>query len=316
MLAFERGDLDVLDVRYDLALMVVDEAGRLRPSYAGRGVRLERETELALSYAYFNMDDPVIGGYTPVKIALRRAICAAYSIGEEIRVIRQGQATPATQPIPPDVPGHVPGRKPAMTYDPALARALLDRFGYKDRDGDGYRELPDGGALVLNIASEPDQTSRLFDELWQRSQQAVGIKVRFRKEKWPELLKLAHAGQLQFWELALSGGIADAYMLQFYGPSAGVANLARFRNAEFDALLRRSRGVADLGERTQLYAKMIDIVAAYNPWCPKAFRIANSLVAPRVIGYRKNPYYPIHPWQYLDVDAPRGQATSRAARAN
>jgi ABC-type oligopeptide transport system substrate-binding subunit len=65
LLAFDRGDLDLLDVRYDLALKVIDEAGRLRPSYASRGVRVERATELALAYSFFNMEDPVVGGYAP-----------------------------------------------------------------------------------------------------------------------------------------------------------------------------------------------------------------------------------------------------------
>jgi oligopeptide transport system substrate-binding protein len=301
LFAFDRGDLDLLDIRYDLALKVVDEAGNLRPSYATRGIRLARATELALSYSFFNMEDPVVGGYAPDKIALRRAVCTAYDIGEEIRIIRQGQAMPATQPIPPDVIGHVPGRKPATAYDPELARALLDRFGYKDRDGDGYRELPDGRPLTLEIASEPDQTSRLFDELWQRSLKSVGIRVRFRKQKWPDLNKAAHAGQLQFWELALSSSIADYYMQQFYGPSAGAANLARFRNADFDALFRRSRSIAGDDERRQAYARMIDIVAAYDPWCPKAFRISNTAVAPWIRGYAKNAYYPIDPWHFLDV---------------
>ena len=41
LLAFDRGELDLLDVRYDLALKVVDEAGRLRPALAARGVRVE-----------------------------------------------------------------------------------------------------------------------------------------------------------------------------------------------------------------------------------------------------------------------------------
>ena len=302
LLAFDRGESDLLDVRYDLALKVVDEAGRLRPSYASRGVRLERATELSLAYSFFNMDDPVVGGYSPEKIALRRAICSAYNTDEEIRIIRQGQGTLATQPIPPDVAGHVPGLKPQTPHDPALARALLDRFGYKDRDGDGYRELPDGRPLVLQIASTPDQTSRLFDELWQRSLQTVGIKVEFFKQKWPDLFKAAHAGKLQFWELGMTGGIADYYMQQFYGPSAGAANLARFRNSDFDSLFRQSRHVADPEERTNVYAKMTDLVAAYNPWCPLAFRISNTVIAPWVSGYKKNVYYFIHPWHYLDID--------------
>ena len=60
---------------------------------------------------------------------------------------------------------------------------LLDRFGYRDRNGDGFREMPDGAPLVIRIASEPDQTARQYDELWQRSLAAVGLKVEFQKQK-------------------------------------------------------------------------------------------------------------------------------------
>jgi oligopeptide transport system substrate-binding protein len=35
------------------------------------------------------MKDPVIGGYTPEKIALRRAIIMGFDVDEEIRVIRK-----------------------------------------------------------------------------------------------------------------------------------------------------------------------------------------------------------------------------------
>ena len=38
------------------------------------------------------MEDPVVGGYTKDKVALRRAIGMAYNVDEEIRVLRQGQA--------------------------------------------------------------------------------------------------------------------------------------------------------------------------------------------------------------------------------
>jgi len=41
------------------------------------------------------------------------------------------------------VAGHSNGFSANVKYDPQTAKALLDRFGYKDRDGDGYRETPD-----------------------------------------------------------------------------------------------------------------------------------------------------------------------------
>ena len=54
------------------------DKGQLRSDYARRGVKLHRQTEPSLSFVFFNMDDPVVGGYTPEKIALRRAMVMGY----------------------------------------------------------------------------------------------------------------------------------------------------------------------------------------------------------------------------------------------
>ncbi len=39
----------------------------------------------------------------------------------------------------------------AIEYNPASANKLLDEIGMRDRDGDGFRELPNGKKIVLNI---------------------------------------------------------------------------------------------------------------------------------------------------------------------
>ena len=57
---------------------------------------LERDVQPSITFAFFNMEDPVVGGYTPEKIALRRAIGMAYNTEEEIRIIRQGQGRSPT----------------------------------------------------------------------------------------------------------------------------------------------------------------------------------------------------------------------------
>ncbi len=111
LLMFNARQVDMLDVPGDVAPKMIDSRGSLLPEFAARGIRLERAAELAVTFAYFNMEDPVVGGHSPEKIALRRAICSAYNLPDEIRVIRNGQARTATQPIPPDVEGHVPGYK-------------------------------------------------------------------------------------------------------------------------------------------------------------------------------------------------------------
>ena len=167
LLAFNNNELDLVDVPRDLVTRVLDDNNRLLPAYAKQGVTLQRAQEAGLAFfAYFNMNDPVVGGYTPEKIALRRALLMGYNPAELIQVGLQGQGIVANQPIPPEVPGHVAGLKNSTPYDPALARALLDKFGYKDRDGDGFRELPDGKPLVLSMGSAPTGENRIRDELW------------------------------------------------------------------------------------------------------------------------------------------------------
>jgi ABC-type transport system substrate-binding protein len=302
LLMFNAGELDMLDVPGDVAPKMIDGRGNLLPEFAVRGIRLERATELSVSFTYFNMEDPVVGGYSPEKIALRRAICSAYNIADDIRVIRNGQALPATQPIPPDLEGHVPGYKGLSPYDPATARALLDKFGYRDRDGDGFRELPDGRPLTIHHLSLVGAAYRQMDDLWLKNMRDVGIRMDFQIQPFPEAFKAAHAGQLQFAGFGWSGDIADDFMRVFYGPYAGAGNLSRFRNAEYDALFDKSRRTADTAERSKVYEAMTKIVSAQAPWCTSVYRISNTVVAPRIRGYRKNAHYFLTPWEYLDID--------------
>jgi ABC-type transport system substrate-binding protein len=309
LLLFVSGEIDMLDVPGDVAPKLIDGEGGLLPEYAARGVRLERATELAVTFAFFNMEDPVVGGYSPDKVALRRAICSAYNTPAGIRVVRNGQALQATQPIPPDIDGHVAGFKSLSPYDPTSARALLDKFGYRDRNGDGYRELPDGRPLVIHQTSGVGAVYRQFDDLWQRSMREVGIRMDFQVQTFPESFKAAHLGKLQFAGFGWSGDIADDFMRNFYGPNAGASNLARFKSAEFDALYERSRRTADRAERNRLYEAMTKIVAAQAPWCIEAYRISNTVVAPQVRGYQKNVHYFVTPWQYLDLEPAQRRST-------
>jgi len=302
LLMFNGGQLDMLDVPGDVAPKLIDAKGNLLSEFAARGIRLERATELSVTFAYFNMEDPVVGGYTPEKIALRRAVCSAYNLPDEIRVIRNGQALPAAQPLPPDIEGHVVGYKGLSPYDPATARALLDKFGYRDRDGDGFRELPDGRPLTIHQMSYVGAVYRQYDELWQRSLREVGIRMEFQIQTFPEGFKAAHAGLLQFSSFGWNGDISDDFMRLFYGPYAGAGNLSRFKSPEYDALYEKSRRTANTAERNKLYEAMTKIVSAQAPWCTNVFRISSTVVAPQIRGYRKNVHYFLTPWQYLDID--------------
>ena len=309
LLAFNSGALDYANVPSDLSNTVLDAAGTLRPEYAKRGVALARVTQPALQYAYFNMEDPVVGGYGKDRIALRRAIALGFDRAQMIRVVYQGQALPATQPIPPNLPGHDDSWSVDVKYDPAAANALLERFGYRDRDGDGWREFPDGKPFTIVMASATSARDREFDELWQKSMKGIGIRLEFLKSKFPDLLKMGKAGQLQMWRVGWINLYAegDAFMQLLYSPNIGQTNYSRFSLPEYDDLYRASRRLPDGPERNKIYRRMSEIVAAYNPWWLGFYTIENTLVQPWVRGYKKHAYWE-HPWKYLDVDDTRQAA--------
>jgi len=306
LLAFDSRALDYVDLPSALTDHALDASNHLKPAYAARGVTLQRLTQPAVQYAYFNMQDAVVRGYTNEKVALRRAVVMAFNTAELIKVVYQGQALPATQTIPPNVPGHDDSLNVAAPYDPAGARALLDKFGYVDRNGDGWRDLPDGNPLSLVMASMPTTRDREIDEIWQRNLKAVGIRVEFMKQKWPDLLKMGKAGHLQFWRVGWINAYAegDAFAQLLYGGNIGQTNYSRFDLPAYDALYRRSRTIPDGPERNRLYRKMAELVAAYNPWVLHAYPIEDTLVQPWVRGYKKHAYWS-HPWEFIGIDTAR-----------
>ena len=67
-----------------------------------------------------------------------------------------------------------PGLDIRPPYDPAAARALLDKFGYRDRHGDGWR--------VLHIGTTPEDRER--DDLFRKNLRAIGVRVEFVNRRW------------------------------------------------------------------------------------------------------------------------------------
>ena len=303
-LAFANRELDFLD---RLPPAFVEQAlanGKLRPDLAAKGVRHEVLLRPNTRWTYFNMEDPVVGGYAPANIALRRAIGMGFDVNEFIRVILKGRAVPATSPVPPDIAGFDPGLKTtAQLYDPAAARALLDRFGYRDRDGDGYRENPEGKPLVLERWSVPTSQARQEDEQWKRYMDAIGLKIVFRNDRLQELRKMARQGRIPMRTDGWNADYPDAenFMQLLYGPNVGQENHARFSLPEFDRLYEAAHRLPDSPERTRLFDRMTELVIAYAPWRLMEHRIEDHVLQPWIRNYRPHPVRSAI-WKYVDID--------------
>jgi ABC-type transport system substrate-binding protein len=306
LLAFEKGELDMMNMEGPLAPNVLD-GGKLKPELARKGVKLSRQVDPEISYHYWNLQDPVIGGLEKERIALRRAMAMAYDTAEEIKVIRNGQAIEIAYPIPPGVVGHDAAYKSSIKHDPAAANALLDRFGYS-KGADGWRTQPDGKPLTIRYASRPDSLGRQQDEMWKKALDSIAIRMEVQKDKFPELLKLERQCKLMMrtasWIADYPDG--DNFMQLLYGKNIGQNNNACAKIPEYDRLYEQTQRMPPGPERDRLYHEMTRLIEAYTPWRLNIARYRNMLTQPRVLGYRKHPI--LHSeWQYIDVAPAGGQ---------
>jgi ABC-type transport system substrate-binding protein len=302
-LAFLNQEMDVLEQVPEDFMTVAMPNDRLAPNLAKRGIHAVRYARSDVSLSYFAMESPVVGGYSPEKVALRRAVALAVDIDAEIRNVRRGQAIPGQSPIAPGTSGYDPAFRSEMSeFSRAKAKALLDVYGYLDRDGDGWREQPDGSPLVLEYATQPDDFNRQLITEWKKNMDAIGVRMVFRVAKWPENLKASRAGKLMMWGVGWSGGPDGGdFLVLGHGPSKGQSNHARFELPEFDRLYDLQKRLPDGPERFAVMTQAKELMIAYMPYKVHVHRIWTDLAQPWVVGFHRNVFLRAF-WKYVDID--------------
>ncbi len=307
-LAFQRRETDIEYQLEELAPKFMSADGKLKPEYAAQGIRMDRSVDAEIIYLFFNTQERIggepnpLGGFGAEKIALRRAMAMAYNVEDQITIIRKGQAIRAHYPIPPGVAGHEPQFRSGIVYDPPLANALLDKFGFK-RGADGYRTQPDGKYLIIKYYSTPTERDRQFDELMKRSMDKIGVRIEIHKDRFAELIKLANQCRLMMKHSAWIADYPDGdnFMQLLYGANAGQSNSACYKSAEFDKRYEKSRQLPDGPARNKLYREMTRQMEVDTAWLLTDSRYRNVLLQPYVAGYKKHPVF-AHEFLYMDMD--------------
>ena len=303
-LSFVNGEADLA---YRVGYQFVTQAlplGRVAPNLAKRGIRGYQIDEPAGQYYLFNMEDPTVGGYGADKVALRRAIGLGIDTSTVISYAYSGQGNVLQSPLLPFTDAFDPTyRSEFGQYDPARANALLDLYGYRDRDGSGWRSLPDGSALVLRIATQADQRSRKIAEVMDRNMKALGIRVQSVVGQWPENLKAARAGHFQMWFLGgyAGGPDAEGSFARMDSHQIGGQNMARFKMPEMDQLYRQMQVLPNGPQRLDIFRQATAIALAYMPYKFAVSRRSVDMTQPQLIGYRR-PVFWLDWWQYVDID--------------
>ncbi|MCY7315768.1 MAG: ABC transporter substrate-binding protein [Rubrivivax sp.] len=303
-LAFLNEEQDLMDqLPAEYAPGVIPN-NQLAPNLAKKGILAVRYARADVALSYFGMEHPVVGGYEPHKVALRRAISLAIDVDREIRLVRRGQAIPAQGPVAPGTFGYDPAFKSEMSdFNRGRAKALLDMHGYTDKDGDGWRDQPNGQPLLLDYATSPDQTSRQLNEQWRKNMEAINIRITFKTAKWPENLKASRAGKLMMWGVGWTANApdGDTFLALGYGPNKGQANHARFDLPAFNKLYEQQRAMPDSPERLALMEQGQKLMVAYMPYKVHVHRLFTDLAHPWVIGYQRNIFVREF-YKYVDID--------------
>jgi ABC-type transport system substrate-binding protein len=302
VLQFEQGGLDYIGIRGEVANRLLAD-GALKPEYARRGITRRVFPEPFLFALYFNVADPVIGGLGSERIALRRAIASALDIETLVKVVYAGYALPANQMVPPGVGGHDATLPTKPLYDPATAKALLDRFGYA-KGADGYRNTPDGKPLTVTLTLRSSPVSREIQTLTKRDLDAVGLRTDYRLTPFQDAIKELEKGQFQMYFGGFGGSPSGwPELFQLYSKQPQRVNVSQFKLDEYDRAAEKFLRSATDAEQVAAARKMTELARTYMPELPTIFRLQNDFVQPWLLGFSPQVFSTY--WKYLDIDLAR-----------
>lgn len=196
---------------------------------------------------------------------VRRAVNMAIN-KERITQVINGRAVPATQPLPPSMPGYTEGYE-GYAYDPEKAKEMLAEAGFAD----GFEtEL-----YVMNTDPNPRIAQAIQQDLAN-----VGIKASI--QSLAQASVIAAGGEEDQAPMIWSGGMAwiadfpDAS--NFYGPILGCAgavqggwNWSWYCNEEVDAMATEADSMTDpdaVEARLEKWSDVYMKVMEDAPWVP------------------------------------------------
>ncbi len=255
---FSQGYLDAYGVTQENYSQVVSRAGSLTPEMKAKGITLSKVVDPGISYLLFNMEDPVIGGYTPQKRKLRQAISLSLDAQAFLDLFSQGNGKLAQSLIPPGLFGYDENYKnPYRQYEPNLKRAkeLLAEAGYPN----GVDKKTGEKLTIYYDNAGVTAAGRQYAGLLIKQVSRLGIKVESRP--WRPIVWQARVdkGQFQFISYGWLADYPDPenFVFLLYGPNKRPGpNHTNYNNAEYNKLFEKMRAMEDSPARRVLIEKM------------------------------------------------------------
>ncbi len=243
-------------------------------------------------YLSFNTTRPALAD-----VRVRRALSLAID-RETIatRVLRTGER-PAYGLVPPAIAGYPPPtRRDFESPLPARvtkARALLEDAGYG---------LNNPLELTYSLSSAEDRrrVAAAIAAMWK----PIGVHVTINNSEGKVLFSRLRTGDFEIGFSAWAADVNDAAnFLAILHSRSSNSNYARYRSAEYDALLDRAVVIPDEGERGRLLAEAEALMLSEAPIAPLYHGVSKNLVGTHVSGWADN-LRDVHLSRYLRVDRP------------
>jgi len=278
MLELRKGSADMVvnDLNPDILLQFRDNPG----------FQVMETDGCTYSYIGFNLDHPLLARHE-----VRRAMAMAIDIDEMVTHWARGTAVPASGLIPPMSWAWVPDL-PTPTFDPAGARALLDRAGLPDPEGPAPR-------LSLEFKGSTSDISRQKAAIFKEYLKEVGIELKIRQLEWGTFYDDVKKGAFQVYSLNWTGiGLLDPDILRtrfhsVQAPPNGL-NRGRYANPNVDRLLEAGIHSPFREDRYPIYAEAQRLIATDLPYISLWYKKSYAVLRAGLDGFTLTPTGDFH----------------------
>lgn len=254
-------------------------------------LRLLSQEGLNIGYLALNVTRPPLDN-----VKVRQAINMAIDKESILEAVYRGAGVVAKNPIPPTLWSYNDDIEP-YPYDIDAARRLLAEAGLAD----GF--TTDLWYMPVSRAYNPD--GKRIAELIRTDLARIGITVNLVTYPWEEYRVRLQNGEAPMGLFGWTGdnGDPDNFLSVLLGCTAarvGGNNVAKWCDAEYDALVTRARTTSDRAEREALYREAQEIVHREAPWVPLAHSVVFTGARRNVLNYRMDPLGR-HPIEGVDL---------------
>jgi len=151
-----------------------------------------------------------------------------------------------------------PDASETMGFSPETANSLLDKAGYKDKDGDGFRETPNGQPWSLEVLTISDLTYSVAEgKLIVGWMNDVGIKTSIKTVSESKAYDLWYAGDFDMYVWGWGGDPDPDSTLQLFVKSqCGWWSDGCYSDPAYEKMYTEQHTTADLEKRKGIVTQM------------------------------------------------------------